>query len=94
MEQISILSLSRLRNEEAFGYFKLVMSLLPYLQKEAEPENPDVVSVEGGVSALSGSGEVINAMLEAPINAFEAAYQAFDVALELSLIHISEPTRL
>ena len=84
MEQISILSLSRLRNEEAFGYFKLVMSLLPYLLKEAEPENPDVVSVEGGVSALSGSGEVINAMLEAPINAFEAAYQAFDVALESS----------
>ena len=84
MEQISILSLSRLRNEEAFGYFKLVMSLLPYLLKEAEPENPDVVSVEGGVSALSGSGELINAMLEAPINAFEAAYQALDVALESS----------
>ena len=90
MEQISILSLSRLRNEEAFGYFKLVMSLLPYLQKEAEPENPDVVSVEGGVSALSGSGEVINAMLEAPINAFEAAYQAFDVALESSTADSAE----
>ena len=90
MEQISILSLSRLRNEEAFGYFKLVMSLLPYLLKEAEPENPDVVSVEGGVSALSGSGEVINAMLEAPINAFEAAYQAFDVALESSTADSAE----
>ena len=90
MEQISILSLSRLRNEEAFGYFKLVMSLLPYLLKEAEPENPDVVSVEGGVSALSGSGEPINAMLEAPINAFEAAYQAFDVALESSTADSAE----
>ncbi len=90
MEQISILSLSRLRNEEAFGYFKLVMSLLPYLLKEAEPENPDVVSVEGGVSALSGSGEVINAMLEAPINAFEAAYQALDVALESSAADSAE----
>ena len=90
MEQISILSLSRLRNEEAFGYFKLVMSLLPYLQKEAEPENPDVVSVEGGVSALSGSGEVINAMLEAPINAFEAAVRAFDETLENSTADSAE----
>ena len=90
MEQIYVFNPIRLRNEEAFGYFKLVMSLLPYLQKEAEPENPDVVSVEGGVSALSGSGEVINAMLEAPINAFEAAYQAFDVALESSTADSAE----
>ena len=84
MEQIYVFNPIRLRNEEAFGFFKLVISLLPHLLKEAEPVNPDVVSVEGGVSALSGSGEVINAMLEAPINAFEAAYQAFDVALESS----------
>ena len=90
MEQIYVFNPIRLRNEEAFGYFKLVISLLPHLLKEAEPENPDVVSVEGGVSALSGSGEVINAMLEAPINAFEAAYQAFDVALESSTADSAE----
>ena len=70
MEQIYVFNPIRLRNEEAFGFFKLVISLLPHLLKETEPENPDVVSVEGGVSALSGSGELINAMLEAPINAF------------------------
>ena len=90
MEQIYVFNPIRLRNEEAFGYFKLVISLLPHLLKEAEPENPDVVSVEGGVSALSGSGEVINAMLEAPINAFEAAYQALDVALESSTADSAE----
>ena len=90
MEQIYVFNPIRLRNEEAFGFFKLVISLLPHLLKEAEPENPDVVSVEGGVSALSGSGEVINAMLEAPINAFEAAYQAFDVALESSTADSAE----
>ena len=90
MEQIYVFNPIRLRNEEAFGYFKLVISLLPHLLKEAEPVNPDVVSVEGGVSALSGSGEVINAMLEAPINAFEAAYQAFDVALESSTADSAE----
>ena len=90
MEQIYVFNPIRLRNEEAFGFFKLVISLLPHLLKEAEPENPDVVSVEGGVSALSGSGEVINAMLEAPINAFEAAYQALDVALESSTADSAE----
>ena len=90
MEQIYVFNPIRLRNEEAFGFFKLVISLLPHLLKEAEPVNPDVVSVEGGVSALSGSGEVINAMLEAPINAFEAAYQAFDVALESSTADSAE----
>ncbi|MGM9796226.1 MAG: DUF6261 family protein [Parabacteroides sp.] len=84
MEQISNLSLGRLRNEEAFGFFKLVTDLLSYLLTDPEPENPDVVSVEGGVSALSASGEPINAMLVTPINNFEAAYQAFDVALESS----------
>ena len=84
MEQIYVFNPIRLRNEEAFGFFKLVISLLPHLLKEAEPENPDVVSVEGGVSALSGSGEVINAMLEAPINAFETAVRAFDETLENS----------
>ena len=90
MEQIYVFNPIRLRNEEAFGFFKLVISLLPHLLKEAEPVNPDVVSVEGGVSALSGSGEPINAMLEAPINAFEAAYQAFDVALESSTADSAE----
>ena len=90
MEQIYVFNPIRLRNEEAFGFFKLVISLLPHLLKEAEPENPDVVSVEGGVSALSGSGEVINAMLEAPINAFETAVRAFDETLENSTADSAE----
>ena len=90
MEQIYVFNPIRLRNEEAFGFFKLVISLLPHLLKEAEPENPDVVSVEGGVSALSGSGEVINAMLEAPINAFETAVRAFDETLENSTTDSAE----
>lgn len=82
MEQINVFNPIRLRNEEVFGFFKLVKNLLPYLLTDPEPENPDVVSVEGGVSALSGSGEPINAMLVTPINNFEAAFQAFDAALE------------
>lgn len=90
MEQIYVFNPIRLRNEEAFGFFKLVISLLPHLLKEAEPVNPDVVSVEGGVSALSGSGEVINAMLEAPINAFETAVRAFDETLENSTADSAE----
>ena len=90
MEQIYVFNPIRLRNEEAFGFFKLVISLLPHLLKEAEPENPDVVSVEGGVSALSGSGEPINAMLEAPINAFETAVRAFDETLENSTADSAE----
>ena len=90
MEQIYVFNPIRLRNEEAFGFFKLVISLLPHLLKEAEPVNPDVVSVEGGVSALSGSGEPINAMLEAPINAFETAVRAFDETLENSTADSAE----
>ena len=90
MEQIYVFNPIRLRNEEAFGFFKLVISLLPHLLKEAEPENPEVDRVEGGLSALTGSGEVNNAMMEAPINAFEAAYQAFDVALESSAADSAE----
>ena len=90
MEQIYVFNPIRLRNEEAFGFFKLVISLLPHLLKEAEPVNPDVVSVEGGVSVLSGSGEVINAMLEAPINAFETAVRAFDETLENSTADSAE----
>ena len=90
MEQIYVFNPIRLRNEEAFGFFKLVISLLPHLLKEALPVNPAVVSVEGGVSALSGSGEPINAMLEAPINAFETAVRAFDETLENSTADSAE----
>lgn len=82
MEQIKFFSPVRLRNEEAFGFFKLVESLLPHLLKNTEPENPDIINVEGGVSALSADGEPINAILEAPINSFEEAVWSFDKTLE------------
>lgn len=100
MAQIPTFGLARLRNEEVFGYFKLVKGLTPYLLKttteegggEPEPDIPEIVSVEGGTSILSGSTELINPMLEAPINKFEEAFWAFDETLEISAKDSTEAT--
>lgn len=77
MKKVLTIYLSRLRNEEDFGFHRLVVSEIPRLTGEGSEE-------EGGsgfpeVQDLSRS---LSTILQERINTYKAAYEKFDEALK------------
>ena len=80
MKKITILNMTRLRTEESFGYLKQILAETSNLPLETESP--------GGLSILAATDTV----LQAKVDEFTTAYNAFDTALKTSAVNPATAT--
>ncbi len=78
MKKVLTLYLKNLRNEEDFGFHRLVISEIPRLTGEGSSEGGD----EPSLPEVQGLARSLSPVLQERIDTYKAAYEKFDEALK------------